>query len=106
MPRRSHKRGKQVKKRGISKEQVCIATAIDRQGNLIMELACKGRITSHELEKLYDGHISNESILCTDSHESYIQFANDLSLEHKRIKRCKHKKDYIIFNILTLYIVI
>ncbi len=52
MPRRSRKRGKQVKKRGgISKEQVCIATAIYRQGNLIMELACKGRITSKELEK-------------------------------------------------------
>jgi hypothetical protein len=31
MPRHSRKRGKQVKKRGIiSKEQVCIATAIDR----------------------------------------------------------------------------
>ena len=57
-----------------------------------MELACKGRITSKELEKLYDGHISNESILCTDSHKSYIQFANDLSLEHKRIKRGKHKE--------------
>lgn len=42
MTRHSRKRGKQVKKRGISKEQVCIATAIDRQGNLIMELACKG----------------------------------------------------------------
>lgn len=41
MPRHSGKRGKQVKKRGISKEQVCIATDIDRQGNLIMKLACK-----------------------------------------------------------------
>lgn len=53
MPRHSRKRDKQVKKRGISKEQVCIATAIDRQGNLIMELACKARITSNELEILY-----------------------------------------------------
>jgi len=38
MPRKSRKRGKQVKKRGVSNEQVCIATAIDRQENLIMEL--------------------------------------------------------------------
>lgn len=30
MPRKSRKRGKQVKKRGICNEQVCIATAIDR----------------------------------------------------------------------------
>lgn len=30
MKRKSRKRGKQVKKRGISNEQVCITTAIDR----------------------------------------------------------------------------
>lgn len=32
MPRPSRKRGKEVEKRGISKEQVCVATALDRQG--------------------------------------------------------------------------
>jgi hypothetical protein len=30
MSRKSHKRGKQVKKRGISKEQICTAIAVDR----------------------------------------------------------------------------
>ena len=63
-----------------------------------MELACKGRITSNELEKLYDGHIANGSILCTDSHKSYMQFANDLSLEHKRIKRGKHERRIISYS--------
>ncbi|OOM47510.1 hypothetical protein CBEIJ_27670 [Clostridium beijerinckii] len=92
MPRLYRKIGNQVKKREISKKQVCIANAIDKQGNLIMELACKGRITSKELEKLYDGHVTNGSILCTDSHKSYINFTNGLSLEHKRIKRGKYKE--------------
>lgn len=92
MPRKSRKRGKQVKKRGISNEQVCIATAIDRQGNLIMELICKGRMTHKELERLYDGRIGDNSILCTDSHKSYVQFAHDFLLDHKRIKRGKHKE--------------
>ncbi|MCY9685035.1 IS1595 family transposase, partial [Paenibacillus apiarius] len=53
------KRGKQIKKRGISNEQVCIATAIDRQGNLIMELLCRGRMTHQELERLYDGRVGD-----------------------------------------------
>lgn len=53
MPRPSRKRGKQVKKRGISNEQVCVATALDREGNLIMELLCTGRMTANELERLY-----------------------------------------------------
>lgn len=60
MPRHSRKRGKQVRKMGISKEQVCIATTIDRKGNLIMELACKGRITSNELETLYIEDITSK----------------------------------------------
>ena len=37
MPRPSRKRGKQVKKRGISKEQVCVGTALDRHGNIISD---------------------------------------------------------------------
>jgi len=65
MTRKSRHRGSQVKKRGISHEQVCVATAIDRQGNLIMELLCKGRMTSNNLNKLYDGRIGENSILCT-----------------------------------------
>lgn len=92
MPRKSRKRGKQVKKRGISNEQVRIATAIDRHGNLIMELLCKGRMSHQELERLYDGCIGDNSILCTDSHKSYVQFAHDFSLDHKRVKRGKHKE--------------
>ncbi|PEB39437.1 IS1595-like element ISBth19 family transposase [Bacillus pseudomycoides] len=92
MPRKSRKRGKQIKKRGISNEQVCIATAIDRQGNLIMELLCRGRMTHQELERLYDGRVGDNPIFCTDSHKSYVQIARDFSLEHKRIQRGKHKE--------------
>ena len=40
MPRPARKRGKQVKKRGISNEQVCIATAIDRNENIISFRYC------------------------------------------------------------------
>lgn len=104
MPRPSRHRGKEVKKRGISKEQVCVATALDRQGNLIIELLCTGRMTSDELEHLYGNRIGEHSILCTDSHKSYIQFATDMQLEHKRIKRGRHKEDiYHIQHINSLH---
>ncbi len=62
MPRTSRHRGKEIKKRGISKEQVCVATALDRQGNLIIELLCTGRMTSDELERLYGNRIGEHSI--------------------------------------------
>ena len=104
MPRESHKRGKSIKKRGLSKEQICVATALDRQGNLIIEPLCKGRMTHKELENLYKGHIGENSILCTDSHKSYIRFATDFNLDHKRIKTGKHKEDiYHIQHINNLH---
>lgn len=92
MPRLPRKRGKQVKKRGISNEQVCVASAIDRHGNIILEPVCLGRVTTNNLENLYKNHIGGDSIICTDSHKSYIQFAKDLHLDHKRIPRGKHKE--------------
>jgi hypothetical protein len=76
MPRPARKRGGEVKKRGISSEQVCVATAIDRNGDLIMEMVCKGRVSHINLERLYNGHINEDSIICTDSHKSYIQFSS------------------------------
>lgn len=91
MPRPARKRGKEVKKRGISNEQVCIATAVDRNGNIILEPLCKGRVTYADLERLYEGRIDPNSIICTDSHKSYIQFAKDLELDHKRIARGHYK---------------
>lgn len=91
LPRPSRHRGGSASKRGISSEQVCIATAIDRSGNIILEPICTGRISHTDLERLFKGHISDEAIICTDSHRSYEQFAKELALEHKRIMRGRHK---------------
>lgn len=91
MPRKIHKRGKEIKKRGISNEQICIATAIDRNNNIILEMVCKGRVGYKDLERLYNGHIDNGAIICTDSHKSYIRFGRNLNLDHKRIMRDHYK---------------
>jgi len=57
-----------------------------------------------DLERLFTGRIEDETILCTDSHKSYMQFAIDMELGHKRIKRGKHKEDiYHIQHINSLH---
>lgn len=93
MPRPSRKRGKEVTKRGISSEQVCVLTGLDRYGNIYMELICKGRFKHTDLNRVLDGHIENGSILCTDSHKGYLQFVLDYELEHKRIKSGRYLTD-------------
>ena len=45
-----------------------------------------------DLERLFKDRIDEESILCTDSHKSYIQFASNNGLELQQVKRGKHKE--------------
>ena len=92
MPRKSRKRGKQSNVRGISNELVCVVCAIDRVGNIFAELACKGMVKTSNLERMFNDSIEEDSILCTDSHPSYIKFAKNLGIEHQQIKSGKHKE--------------
>ena len=104
MPRNSRKRGKEIKKRGISKEQVCISTAIDRGNNIILEMVTKGRIKTNDLERLYIGHLDRGSVICTDLQKSYIKFAKDNVSEHIMIATGKHKNGiYHIANVNSLH---
>lgn len=91
MPRKSRKRGKEVKLRGISHEQVCVTSDIDRNNSIVLECVCMGRISSSDLIRAYKSKIESHSIICSDSHKSYIQCTNDFALEHVRIKTGRHK---------------
>lgn len=51
MPRSSRKRGREVTKRGISSEQICVLTGLDCQGNIYAELICKGSMKSSDLRR-------------------------------------------------------
>jgi hypothetical protein len=105
MPRKSRKRGKEVSKRGINKEQICIATAIDRNNNIVMEMVCKGRIRSKDLERLYVEHLEEGSIICTDSHKSYIQFSRIRILSTFKSRGDTTKTVYTIFHTSIVCIV-
>jgi transposase-like protein len=88
--RKAHKRGKSIRKRGLSNEQVCIGTALDRTGHLIMAMAGHGRVSYDELERLYDGHVVEGSTLCTDSLNSYKKLSGDLKTAHRAVPSGKH----------------
>lgn len=48
--RKPRKRGGVAKRRGISKEQVCVVVAIDRDGGVVAQNAGRGRITATEID--------------------------------------------------------
>ena len=91
MPRAPRKRGgESVGKRGLSSEQVCIGTALDRTGNILIGMIGTGRAKYDNLKRFFEGHIAPHSILCTDSAHGYGKLAKQLDLEHKAIPSGKH----------------
>lgn len=84
--RKSRARGKQVKTRGISKEQVSVIVSADRKNEISLKLACFGRITKKDITKAIGNKIDSQTVLCTDGHVSYKAFAIDNNLEHHAFK--------------------
>lgn len=67
-------------------------------------MVTKGRLSTANLERLYKGRIDENSLVCTDSYKSYIQFAKDNVSEHIRISGGKYKNGvYHISHVNTLH---
>lgn len=87
--RTPRKRGGVAKKRGISKEQICVVVAHDRNGQILSQMAGKGRITAVELDKVLGSHIDTSALLCTDTATNYKKFATMKGLQHEVINVSK-----------------
>lgn len=89
--RKPHTRGEKASKRGLSKEQVCIACGLDRQGNILSKMSNLGKVAANNLIKVYSGKVEKQSIFCTDSEKAYIKFAEKKGYKLVQIKSGKHK---------------
>lgn len=90
--RKSQKRGGVSKKHGISKEQICVVVAHDRNGQILSEMAGKGRITAVELDSVLGSYLDSSALLCTDTATNYKKFAAMKGLQHEAIN--VSKKEY------------
>ena len=86
MPRSPHKRGKQIKKRGLSKDQVCVLTAIDRTKNTLLQSTCLASPTIRDLTNTLGPHIARDALLVTDMGKAYPGFARNLDLKHYALR--------------------
>lgn len=98
--RKPRKRGGVAKKRGISKEQICVVVAHDRNGQILSQTGGKGRISSVELDLVLGKYIDTSALLCTDTATNYKKFAQMKKIQHEAInvskKQYKNKGIYHI----------
>ena len=80
----------QKKKRGISNQQVCCLSCVDRNDNHFLQTVCVGRIWASHIEKTLVPHFSEDTVLITDSHRAYRTVANKHKIPLKQIPSGKH----------------
>lgn len=73
------------KKRGMSSQKVNVTCALDTNGNTILKVVDRGRVTSDSLIKVYDGMIKKGCIVVSDSLRSYHKLMKHLEIDWKKI---------------------
>lgn len=67
----ARKHGAKAAKRGISNEYIAICTGIQRDGGVIAETVNRAKPSSDELEAVFNGHITENTLILTDGLRSY-----------------------------------
>ena len=87
LPRPPHKRGKQIKKRGLSKDQVCVIGAIDRTKSTLLESTCLASPKISDITRVLGPHIARDALLVTDFGKAFPGFARNLDLKHYPLEK-------------------
>ncbi len=97
MPRESRRRGGQVHVRGLSREQVCVPCAVNRNGKSIAKASNLGRISAKDVHSVFDGRIDGGATIVTDKMNAYVKFANECGNDLVQVKGGKSKRG--IYNV-------
>lgn len=89
------KRGERASKRGLSREQVCVLTARDRQARSVFAMTGKGQSTAARVKEALQPVVQSESVLCTDGAFQYRRFCRDAGVDHRPINGKKRLKGSI-----------
>ena len=104
MPRKAHKRGGQARFRGISKEKVCVLTALDDDKSLFIAPIAMGKTSSNDLIRSIGKAASPGSTLITDSSFAYKTLSSYCKLNHVAIPKGQHSfKNFNIQKINNLH---
>ena len=86
MPRVSRKSGSDMKTCGISSQKVCVICGINDFGDVFCEMTNRGREDAGEVKECLKSFVSQDSVVATDSYQSYKRALTDLKVAvHKRL---------------------
>ena len=91
MPRKAHKRGKQVHLRGLSREQVCVPCSVNGNGLSVARISNLGKVGTKDLEFAFRNQNTEDSVVCCDGATAYKKYAQNHKLDLIQLKSGKSK---------------
>lgn len=85
LDRPPRKRGGVARRRGISREHVCVLVARDRTGATVDFVTGRGAITAAQLHRHLLPVLDPDVLLVTDSHPAYGAFARAAAISHEAV---------------------
>ena len=79
MPRPSRHRGKQVHRRGLSRERICVMTGVNDSNETFLEVTGRGALSRERAMDALRGRIAAGSVVATDRAAAYC-FSQQLNL--------------------------
>lgn len=90
--RKPRKRGGKAEKPGVSDEQVPVIAGCDRDGNVILGVAGRGRISMADIDTVISSYISPDATLCTDAHRSFKAYAKQYKFHYVGLNISKGRR--------------
>jgi transposase-like protein len=86
--RKPRKRGTPASKRGLSDEQICICTTVQRKtGDLIVKSENRARPSSANVVDIYTGHVQKGTLFLTDGMNVYPRLGKILGITVMNVKK-------------------
>ncbi|MDR2974082.1 MAG: IS1595 family transposase [Propionibacteriaceae bacterium] len=90
LPRPARSRGASLKKRGLSKEQMCVMTGIDDQGAVFLDLCGRGAPTKDQALSALAGRVGRGAEVMTDKATAYRDVLSTLGATHTAVLADSH----------------
>ena len=103
LPRKARHRGKQVHKRGLSREQICVMTGISDTNATFFEVSGRGVVSRKRAMAALRGRVCAGAVVATDKATAYIDVLSDLKVASHESYDSKDRSKGTINRINTVH---
>lgn len=103
LPRKARHRGKQVHRRGLSREQVCVMTGVSDTDATFFEVSGRGVVSRRRAAEALRDRIGAGAVVATDKAAAYIDVLRDLKVASHESYDSKDRSEGTINRINTVH---